>query len=251
MADFTGKVALVTGGSSGIGLACARMFAERGAKVLISDVADGRDAVEQIRGAGGQAAYVHADVSQENDNRIMVQFALDEYGRLDYAVNNAGIGGAQANVGDMTAADWNKVVGINLTGVFLGMKYEIPAILQSGGGAIVNMSSILGWVGFASSSAYVAAKHGVIGLTKTAALEYATQNLRVNAVSPGFISTPMLENAGLTEESEMGGAIASMHAMKRMGKPDEIASAVLWLCSSEASFVTGIALLVDGGYVAQ
>lgn len=251
MSEFTGKVALVTGGSSGIGLSTASMFAKRGAKVVLADMADGSNEVKAIQAGGGEAVYVKADVSKETDAQGMVQTAIDHFGRLDFAVNNAGISGAQAPVAEMSAEDWNKVIAINLTGVFLGMKYEIPAILKAGGGAIVNMSSILGWVGFANSSAYVAAKHGVIGLTQTAALEYGTQNLRVNAVSPGFILTPMLENAGMAKGTDLYNAIASLHPMKRLGTPDEIASAVIWLCSEGASFVTGIALLADGGYTAQ
>lgn len=251
MSEFTGKVALVTGGSSGIGLSCAQMFAERGAKVVIADLADGSDAVKGIQADGGEAVFVKTNVSNEEDIQQMVQAAVDNFGRLDFAVNNAGIGGTQAAVADMSVEDWNKVIAVNLTGVFMGMKYEIPAILEAGGGAIVNMSSILGWVGFANSSAYVAAKHGVIGLTKTAAWEYGTQNIRINAVSPGFILTPMLENAGMSEGTDMYNAIAGLHAMKRLGTPEEIASAVVWLCSDGASFVTGMALLADGGYTAQ
>ncbi len=251
MSEFAGKVALVTGGASGIGLWSARMFAERGAKVVLADMADGANAVNEIKSLGGEAVAVKANVAVEADVQQMVKVAVDQFGRLDYAVNNAGIGGAPAPVADMTLDEWNKVIGVNLTGVFLGMKYQIPEMLKVGGGAIVNISSILGWVGWATSSAYVASKHGVIGLTKSAALEYATQNIRVNAISPGFIYTPLLEKAGMAEGTDAYNFIANLHAMKRMGKPEEVASAVIWLCSDGASFVTGMAHLVDGGYVAQ
>lgn len=251
MGEFSGKVALVTGGASGIGLSSARMFAERGAKVVIADMADSSKAVAELQALGGEAASISVNVAVEEDNQNMVRFAVEHFGRLDYAVNNAGIGGAIAPVADMAVADWNKVIGVNLTGVFMGMKYEIPEILKAGGGAIVNISSILGWVGWANSSAYVAAKHGVIGLTKAAALEYATQNVRINAISPGFIYTPLLESAGMAKGTETYDFIANLHPMKRMGHPDEIGAAVMWLCSDGASFVTGMAHLVDGGYVAQ
>ncbi|MBL8147082.1 MAG: SDR family oxidoreductase [Anaerolineae bacterium] len=251
MSEFEGKVAVITGGASGIGLASARMFVERGAKVVIADMADGAAAVAELKALGGEAVYVKANVTAEADVQNMVRTAVASFGRLDYGVNSAGIGGAAAPVADLSLDDWNKVISINLTGVFLSMKHQIPEMLKTGGGAVVNISSILGWVGWATSSAYVASKHGVIGLTKAAALEYATQNVRVNAVSPGFIYTPLLETAGIVEGNELSTYIANLHAMKRMGRAEEVAAVVIWLCSDGASFVTGMAHLVDGGFVAQ
>jgi NAD(P)-dependent dehydrogenase (short-subunit alcohol dehydrogenase family) len=170
---------------------------------------------------------------------------------LDYAFNNAGIEGEQATTADYPVSEWERLISINLTGVWLSMKYEIPQMLKNGSGAIVNMSSILGTVGFANACAYVTAKHGVIGLTKTAALEYATQGIRVNAVCPAFIETPMLERWGLLTDPEIRAQLVSLHPLQRLGEPEEVADVVLWLCSEEASFVTGHAMLIDGGYVAQ
>jgi NAD(P)-dependent dehydrogenase (short-subunit alcohol dehydrogenase family) len=251
MQGLSGKVAIVTGGSSGIGLATAQAFAAAGTKVVVTDLQDGTQAVEDIKKAGGDAIFTRADVSKSPDVQALVKTTVDTYGRLDFAVNNAGIGGTSATTGDYTEQDWRRVIDINLTGVWICMKYELEQMLKQGGGAIVNMASILGWVGFASAPAYVAAKHGVLGLTKTAAVEYATQNVRINAVCPAFIYTPLLESAGMTEGTDAYNAIAALHPMKRMGKPEEVADLVLWLCSDGASFVTGSAYLVDGGYVAQ
>lgn len=177
--------------------------------------------------------------------------AVQTFGRLDIGVNGAGIGGPAATTGDYPEQDWKRVIDINLIGVWLCMKYELQQMIKQGGGVIVDLASILGWVGIATSPAYVAAKHGVLGLTKTAAIEYATQNIRINAVCPAFIATPLLENAGMTEGSEAYNMLTSLHPMKRLGKPEEVADLVLWLCSDGASFVTGSAYLVDGGYVAQ
>ncbi|MFW6069971.1 MAG: SDR family oxidoreductase [bacterium] len=251
--SMEGKVAIVTGGSSGIGLSTALSFAEKGARVVIADIADeaGREAVEQIEAAGGEAIFVNTDVSSAEAVKALVDKTMDEYGRLDYAVNNAGIGGPAARTAEYTEEDWNQVLDINLTGVWLCMKYEIEAMLQNGGGAIVNVASILGTVGFATAPAYVAAKHGVLGLSKTAAIEYATEGIRVNSVCPGFIYTPMLENAGMAEGTEMYKQIASLHPMERMGTPEETANMIVWACSDESSFVTGASLLVDGGYTAR
>ena len=248
---MNGKVAIVTGGSAGIGKATVKAFVRRGAKVTIADIDAG--AGEQLVQSlpEGQAIFVRTDVSSPEDVENLVQKTVEQFGRLDYGVNNAGIGGAAALTADYPLKDWQRVLDINLTGVWLCMKYEIPAMLQSGGGAIVNVSSILGTVGFASSPAYVAAKHAVNGLTKTAAIEYATQGIRVNNVNPGFIYTPMLENAGMAEGTDLYNYIASLHAMKRMGTPEEVANLIVWACSDEASFVTGTVLLVDGGYTAQ
>jgi len=203
-----------------------------------------------IRDQGGTAIHVTCDVSQDTDVAQLIDATVRTYGRLDYACNNAGIEGVQTPTADYPADQWDRVLAVNLTGVWLCMKHEIPAMLANGG-AIVNMASILGVVGFANAAAYTAAKHGVVGLTKVAAIEYATQGIRVNAVCPAFIATPMLERAGISPGTEMYAMVAGLHPIKRLGTPEEIAEAVLWLCSEKASFVTGHAMLVDGGYVAQ
>jgi NAD(P)-dependent dehydrogenase (short-subunit alcohol dehydrogenase family) len=251
MKGLSGKVAVITGASSGIGLAIAQAFAAEGLKVVIADVADGSEAVQMIQKSGGDAIFVRTDVTQADAIQALVNTTVQTFGRLDIGVNGAGIGGSAATTGEYSEQDWKRVIDINLTGVWLCMKYELQQMLKQGGGVIVNMASILGWVGFATSPAYVAAKHGVLGLTKTAAIEYATQNIRINAVCPAFIATPLLENAGMTEGSEAYDMLISLHPMKRLGKPEEVADLVLWLCSDGASFVTGSAYLVDGGYVAQ
>jgi NAD(P)-dependent dehydrogenase (short-subunit alcohol dehydrogenase family) len=247
-----GKVAIVTGAGSGIGRATALAFAQAGAAVVVADhsVATGNDTVACIHAAGAEAVFVRTDVSQAADVAAMVAEARAAYGRLDYAFNNAGIAGAQAQTPDCSDANWDRVIGVNLTGVFLCMKHEIPAMLKYGGGAIVNCSSIAGLGGFPGIPAYVASKHGVIGLTKTAALEYAIKGIRVNAVCPGVIRTPMVEEyTGGDKAAEE--QMVAMEPMGRMGEPEEIASAVLYLCSGAASFVTGHAMVVDGGVVAR
>jgi NAD(P)-dependent dehydrogenase (short-subunit alcohol dehydrogenase family) len=248
--QFRGKVALVTGAGSGIGEACAVMFGRGTARVVVADI--NLDAVERvagaIRAAGGTAAGVRADVADPTSVEAMVGFAAETYGGLDIAVNNAGIGGDQLPTGEYPVEAWQRVIAVNLSGVFYCMRYELPAMVERGGGAIVNMASILGSVGFANSPAYVAAKHGVVGLTKNAALEYATRGIRVNSVGPGFIMTPLLERS-LDEAARQ--AVGNLHPVKRMGTPEEVAEAVVWLCSDAASFVTGSALTVDGGAAAQ
>lgn len=253
MNGIHGKVALVTGGSQGIGEAVVRAFVREGAKVVIADILDeiGEALAAEIRAGGGEAVYVHANVTKEEDVKGMVDAALKAFGRLDFGINNAGIGGASAPAGEYTLENWNRVIDVNLTGVFLSLRHEIPEMLKVGGGVVINISSILGWVGFANSAAYVAAKHGVLGLTKSAAMEYATQNIRVLAVSPAFIETPLLTNAGMAPGSDMYNYIAGLHPMKRLGKPEEISELVVFLCSDGASFMTGNAVLADGGYVAQ
>lgn len=253
MAQFDGKVAFVTGGGSGIGREVALGFAREGASVMVADVVEkgAAETVNLIRSAGGKAEYVLVDVSKLADVQHAIQQTVQKFGKLNYAVNNAGISGEQAVVADMSEAGWNRVIGINLNGVFFGVKSEIPEILRAGGGAIVNLASILGAVGFASSAAYTAAKHGVVGLTQSAALEYAAQGIRINAVAPGFIYTPMIMGIGMAEGSDAFNYISGLHAMKRMGRPSEIAEAIIWLCSDKASFVTGTTLFVDGGYTAQ
>lgn len=247
-----GKIALVTGGGSGIGQATALIFAREGAKVVVADVLveGGEATVSQIKKRGGDAAFVKTDVSQDAEVEALVQKAVATYGRLDCAFNNAGIAGAAARTADYTQKQWDRVIGINLTGVWLCMKYEIAQMVKQGGGAIVNTASVAGLVGFRHGPAYVAAKHGVVGLTKTAALEYAKANIRVNAVCPGVINTPMFEK-GLQIDPRIADTMAAREPIGRLGKPEEIAEAVVWLCSEAASFVTGLPMAVDGGWVAQ
>lgn len=251
MYDFTGKVAIVTGAASGIGRAVAMLYAENGAHVVVSDVNDAgaAETVDLIRKAKGTAEYFRADVSKAVENENLVNFALEKFGRLDFACNNAGIGGEQNPVGAYSPEGWDKVIGVNLSGVFYGMHYEIPAMLKTGGGAIVNMASILGQVAFAGAPAYVAAKHGVVGLTRTAGVEYAKQGIRVNAVGPAFIQTPMI--SAVDSDPAMHAALVNMHPIGRLGRPEEVAELVVWLSSDKASFVTGAYYAVDGGYLAQ
>jgi NAD(P)-dependent dehydrogenase (short-subunit alcohol dehydrogenase family) len=247
--NFTGKVALVTGAASGIGEATALAFAARGAQVIVSDInLAGAESVAQAAGAaGGEAKAIATDVSDPAAVEALVRFAVSTYGGLDIAVNNAGIGGELNPTGSYSVEGWRRVIDINLIGVFYGLRYEIPAMLARGGGAIINMASILGSVGTPGSSAYVAAKHGVLGLTKAAALEYATQGIRINSVGPAYIDTPLL--SALDEATHQ--ALASLHALKRLGTPEEVAALVCFLASDAASFITGSYHLVDGGYTAQ
>jgi NAD(P)-dependent dehydrogenase (short-subunit alcohol dehydrogenase family) len=251
MGDFSGKTVIVTGGASGIGQAAAILFATHGANVVVADLDEkqGTATANNIVNDGGQAMFIRTDVSLPADCASLVQQTIDKYGRLDVAFNNAGIGGENANVADLSIGGWQKVIDINLNSVFYCMKYEIAEMLKNGAGCIVNMSSILGNVAFANSSAYVAAKHGVIGLTKSAAVEFATSGIRVNAVGPAFIDTPLLEHAGIT--GDIREALVAKHPIGRLGKSFEVAELVLWLASEKASFVTGSYYPVDGGYLAQ
>ncbi|MDX5422082.1 MAG: SDR family oxidoreductase [Hymenobacteraceae bacterium] len=249
--QFSGKVALVTGASSGIGKATALQYAREGAKVVVSDIKEdqGNEVVEQIKRDGGDAIFVMADVSDPEECENLVKKTVEQYDRLDIAFNNAGIGGETSPVGDMSIKGWDKVISVNLSSVFYCMHYQIQQMLQQDGGAIVNNSSILGQVGFANSAAYVAAKHGVVGLTKTAALEYSAKGIRVNAVGPAFIKTPLLTDAGMTED--MMQMLAGLHPIGRLGESEEVSELVIWLSSEKASFVTGAYYAVDGAYLAQ
>lgn len=252
MSRFTGKVVLVTGGTSGIGRATAEAFAAEGAKVVASGrrEPEGLAVVEGIRTAGGEATFVRADVSKEDDLRQLVAKTVAKYGRLDVAFNNAGVEWTGA-VTDATEADYRRVFDANVWGVLAAMKYEIPELLKAGGGAIVNTSSVAGHVGMAGVSIYIASKHAVEGLTKTAALEYAKQGVRVTAVAPAAIVTEMMERFVGGEGTDQAKGLAAMHPVGRMGRSEEVAAAVLYLASDAAKFVTGVSLPVDGGWLAQ
>ncbi len=249
MKTLENKVAIITGSGSGIGRAAAVLYAKEGAKVVLSDIQEknGNDVVSEIRGSGGEASFVKADASSAEDNKALVEQALKIYGTLDIAVNNAGIGGPLAPTGEYPIDGWEKVISINLSGVFYGMRYQIPAMLTNGG-SIINVASILGHAGTKFSPAYVSAKHGVIGLTKAAALEYADKKIRINSIGPGYIKTPLIMNT--LDEATLQGLV-SLHPIGRLGESEEVAELILWLGSEKASFVTGSYYPVDGGYLAQ
>lgn len=246
---FKNKVALVTGGVSGIGRAAVAEFAQAGAKVVVADVQDGKKLVAEIKRAGGEATYIKCNVSIDADVKALVKQTIAVYGQLDYAVNNAGTEGLQKPLQNLTENEWQKVIDINLKGVWLCMKYQIPQMIKQKKGAIVNVSSIAGVIGFPNAAAYVASKHGVIGLTKVAALENAQTGVRVNAICPGLIKTPMLERAFTSPEMEA--AYTAGVPMKRLGRPEEIADSIIHLCSDASSLITGHAMVIDGGWVAQ
>ncbi|HEY0678695.1 MAG TPA: SDR family oxidoreductase [Chitinophagaceae bacterium] len=249
---FEGKVAIVTGGSFGIGRATAVAFAKRGARVVIADWLEDKEGetLKQIKNAGSEGLFVQCDVSKIKEVSAMVEKTIATYGRLDFAFNNAGIEGSSAKTHECTEENWDKTIGINLKGVWLCMKMEIPHILNQGKGAIVNCASVAGLDGFVGLPSYVASKHGIVGLTKTAALEYARLGIRVNAVCPGVIHTAMVDRI-TGEDKEAEKQFIGLEPIGRMGTPEEVGEAVVWLCSDAASFVTGIAMPVDGAFSAQ
>ncbi|MBA4302074.1 MAG: short-chain dehydrogenase [Cyclobacterium sp.] len=250
MRTLENKVAIITGAASGIGKAAAILFAKEGAKVVVSDIQEelGKALVSEIKVSGGEAVFLKADTSIPAENEALVTAAIKHFGKLDIAVNNAGIGGPLGMTADYPLDGWQKVIDINLSGVFYGMHFQIPALEKNGGGVIVNIASILGMAGTRFSPAYVAAKHGVVGLTKATALEYAPKNIRVNSIGPGYILTPILTNA--LDEVTLK-QVEMLHPIGRLGTSEEVAELILWLASPKSSFVTGSYYPVDGGYLAQ
>ncbi len=252
MKSFQGKVALITGGTSGIGRATAVSFAHEGARVVVTGrrEKEGAETIQLVKDAGGEGFFIKADVSKEADVGMMVEKIVEAYRRLDYAFNNAGIDQLPTKLPEQTEETFDQIMDINVKGVWLSMKYEIPQMLSNGGGAIVNTASVAGLIGFPGIPIYIASKHAVLGLTKSVALEYAKSGIRINAVSPAAIQTDMVDRF-VGKEGDARQQLAAMHPVGRMGTPEEIASAVLYLCSDSASFITGQSLTVDGGFTAQ
>ena len=250
--QFSGKVALVTGGASGLGRVSAVALAKEGANVVVSDVAasEGEATVQLITAAGGQAVFVKADVTKSGEVEAMIQAAVKAFGRLDFALNNAGIDGVRARTADYPETVWHQVINLNLTGVFLCLKYELAVMVGQGSGVIVNMSSVAGVTGFPGHAAYTASKHGVIGLTKTAALDYAKTGIRVNAICPAYTRTPMLSRM-LEQKPDLEAKLISRVPLRRLGTAEEIAQAAIYLFSDAAAFITGHSLVMDGGIVAE
>jgi len=249
--ELQNKVAIVTGGTSGIGRDTAVLFAKEGAKVVVAGrrEVEGQETTDLIRAAGGEGIFVQTDVSKTAAVQTLLQKTIDKYGRLDIAFNNAGVEGNWVPIAEQPEDDWDRTIAINLKGVWLCLKYELQQMLKQGtGGAIVNMSSVAGWIGSAGAATYCATKHGVIGLTKSAALENATKGIRINAVCPAVIETPMGER--IFGAPEMNKFALGLHPIGRFGKPTEVAEAVLWMCSDRASFMTGQSLVLDGGFLA-
>ena len=243
------KVVIVTGAASGIGEATALLFAKEGAKVVVADInaEAGEEVVQRIQRAGGTASFFKVDVASAAENKALVDFTFNTYGKLDVAVNNAGIGGEANKIVDMSLEGWHRVIDVNLHSIFYGMKYQIEAMLKTGQGSIVNISSILGSVGFQGSVGYVAAKHAAVGMTRNAALEYSSQNIRINAVGPAFIDTPLLDQI----DDDIKKQLISLHPIGRLGRSQEVAELILWLGSDKSSFATGAYYPIDGGYLAR
>jgi NAD(P)-dependent dehydrogenase (short-subunit alcohol dehydrogenase family) len=252
MGIFEGKVALITGGTSGIGRVTAEAFAREGAKIVVSGrrEREGQETVDIIKKAGGEAIFVKTDIAKEQDVRAMVEKTVATYGHLDYAFNNAGIEQLPTPLVEQGEETFDQIIDVNVKGVWLSMKYEIPEMLKNGGGAIVNTSSVAGLIGFPGIPIYIASKHAVLGLTKSVALEYAKLGIRVNAVSPAAIETDMVDRF-VGRDGDARQQLSDMHPVGRMGRPEEIADAVIYLCSDKASFITGQSLAVDGGFTVQ
>ncbi|MBK9721802.1 MAG: SDR family oxidoreductase [Saprospiraceae bacterium] len=253
MRRLENKVVLITGGASGIGKACALSAVNEGAQVALLDIENDllSETMDALLEVSPTAIFIPCDVSVFAQVQLAMDTVIQSFGRLDVALNNAGIGGKSAVIGDMSLENWLEVMGVNLNGVFNCMKFELQEMLKQQHGVIVNMSSILGKVGIAGSAHYVAAKHGVIGLTQTAALEYSAKGIRINAICPGFIDTPLLKKVGIDDRPEVKQRIIGLHPMQRLGKSEEIANAFIFLASDESSFITGTSLEIEGGYLAQ
>jgi len=251
MGLLEGKTAIITGGASGIGEASVKVFAREGAMITIADIneAQGEKLARMIKEMSSDALFVRTDISSREDVEMMVKKTVEHFGRLDCAFNNAGLEGKQATTAEISEDEWDRIMGINLKGAWFCMKYEIEYMLKHGGGAIVNTSSAAGLMGFPGLSAYTASKHGLLGLTKTAAMEYASRNIRINAICPGVIRTPMVDRF-LGGNKELEAQFVEMEPVGRMGMPQEVAEVTMWLCSDKASFVTGASIPVDGGMTA-